>query len=144
MLLKCQSRNCDLRDIVKAAGLTIDQLWYRSRERMDPKAYATLQRKHRADELREQDARKQIRFWTDETRCWESIACLLMAHLIHSEDDRITRLWHRAIATARERHRRLREHWPKAPEVTCEPLVKVPGEITRVYVGDAIAEVLGI
>ncbi len=138
---------CSNDDVLEAVGLTWKDLKTK-KEWLSTEEFKAVQAKKRAQEAAQAEHRKQVRYWTNETRCWETVASLLHAHLIYARDKpegrAIARLWRKALATARARHERLTEFWPTAPEVYGYHLVRVPKEITRKFTGDEIAEVLGL
>jgi hypothetical protein len=138
---------CSDDDVLAAVGLSWKDLRTK-KEWLPPEEFKALQRKKEADELVARERKKHIRTLTAETRKWETVASLLHAHLAYArgkpEEKAIGRLWRKALATARDRHGRLTEVWPAAPEVCGYSLWKCPREITARFVGPEIAEVLGI
>ena len=148
VLLRCMSMGCDTRDVVRAAGLTMEGLFFDSGQKRDEKAYVEMQRRQEAQAIADKKQWEAVRFWTDETRRWETIAALLHAHLVQArgtpDEHAISRLWRKALATARARHEKLREFWADAPEVRSYYLIRMPKEITRRLTGPEIADVLGL
>ena len=45
VLIRCMSMGCDTRDVLRAAGLTMEQLFFDSGRKVDAKAWAETQRK---------------------------------------------------------------------------------------------------
>jgi hypothetical protein len=138
---------CSNDDVLEAVGLTWKDLKTR-KEWLPPEEFKALHRKKEADDLLARERKKHIRTLTAETRRWETVASLLHAHLAYArgkpEEKAIGRLWRKALATARDRHGRLTEVWPAAPEIGSYQMWKCPREITARFVGPEIAEVLGI
>jgi hypothetical protein len=150
VLLSCMSHHCDFLDIVRNAGLKPLMLRYdyNPNGEFDKKAYAALQAKQEATASVLAQTKRKTRALVGETRCWETVASLLHAHLVHArelpEGPAIARLWRKALATARDRHGRLWEFWPAAPEIESYHLTRCPRELTRKFTGPEIADVLGL
>lgn len=57
VLIRCWSMGCAVQDIVKAAGLTMDALFYDQGRKLDPKAVAEARRALEAEEKRRSETR---------------------------------------------------------------------------------------
>ena len=136
---------CSSDDVLEAVGLTWKDTLYRQQEKLSPQAYREAQRARRVEEEERAQERRRTRYWVNEVRKWEAVENLLAAHLAQDPENRvIDRLWRRSLATARERLEKLREHWPNAPELCCWQAIHLNRELTRKFVGDEIAEILGL
>lgn len=139
---------CSSDDVLAAVGLKWQDTLYRDRVRLTPVEYKAMERQRKREAVAERKLRQTVRYWADETRRWETVAGLLFAHLLtrHAtpEASTLAKVWERALQTARSRHERLTQFWPKAPIVEVYRLWRVPKEITPQFVGREIAEILGL
>jgi len=138
---------CSNDDVLAAVGLSWKDLKPR-KDWLPPEEFKALQIKRKDEEAVLAETKRKTRALVDETRRWEAVASLLHAHLVHAraspQEAAISRLWRKALATARDRHEKLCVLWPAAPQVEGYRIVRMPREITRRFTGDAIADVLGL
>jgi hypothetical protein len=143
--VKCFS-GCTQEEILAAVGITWKQLYYADFQKLDPKAYAEAQRKRKAAENAEARRRSQVRYWTDETRKWESVAGWLLWRVLRDIGGAImVALWHKALGFARMRCERLRALQKRKEwiEVGVYSIRRLPKEVETDWLPGEFQEVLG-
>ena len=107
VLIRCMSMGCDTRDVLRAAGLTMEALFYDSGRKVDAKEWAETQRK--AQQAEERAANLRIGEWcirfiengyTREDRDRDiTVLCACAIVLSHGPD----RTWEDILRTTTER-----------------------------------------
>lgn len=105
VLIRCRSHQCDLADICKAVGITVQSLWYDAEAKRDTASYLAARKRRREQEEANAAHCEAILHWSRETNRWERVAAILFTRMLtlgrspqalHSAE-----LWHKVLHVAR-------------------------------------------